>query len=141
LRTTLDLGLYAYGAYVIQVARSARVPLMAALAEHHRRAGARKPPVDGAACDLRETDLPKALRPHPHAIYSRRMDHTQILVLALANTPTMITVLIGIVINNARTSDLNSRMTLMESCLTNLDHKFDTRFDLLLSKVLEIDNG
>jgi len=69
------------------------------------------------------------------------MDHTQILVLALANTPTMITVLIGIVINNARTSDLNSRMTLMESCLTNLDHKFDTRFDLLLSKVLEIDNG
>ena len=68
------------------------------------------------------------------------MDRNQILVLALANVPTMITVLIGILINNARVSDLNARMGSVETRLTNLEHKFDTRFDLLLSKVVEIDN-
>ncbi len=87
-------------------------------------------------------------------VYWRQMDHAQILVLALANVPTMITVLIGILINNSRISDLNSRMSSFESRmnsfenrmnalenrLTTLDHKFDTRFDLLMSKVVEIDN-
>jgi hypothetical protein len=34
------------------------------------------------------------------------MDRTQILALALANVPTMITVLIGIWINNARIGEL-----------------------------------
>lgn len=68
------------------------------------------------------------------------MDHNQILILALSNVPTIITVLIGILINNARITDLNSRMTSMENRLTNLENKFDTRFDLLLSKVVEIDN-
>jgi flagellar capping protein FliD len=75
------------------------------------------------------------------------MDHTQILVLALANVPTMITVLIGILINNARIGDLNSRMTSLENRissienrLTNLESKFDTRFDLLLSKIVDLDN-
>jgi hypothetical protein len=75
------------------------------------------------------------------------MDHNQILVVSLANVPTFITVLIGILINNGRLSDLNSRMasmdgrmSSMESRLTQLDSKFDTRFDLLLSKVVEIDN-
>jgi hypothetical protein len=75
------------------------------------------------------------------------MDRTQILVLALANVPTMITVLIGILINNSRISDLNSRMNsfenrmnALENRLTNLEHKFDTRFDLLMSKVVEIGN-
>ena len=62
------------------------------------------------------------------------------IVLALANVPTMITVLIGILINNSRISDLNGRMTSVENRLTNLDHKFDTRFDLLLSKVVDLDN-
>jgi hypothetical protein len=79
------------------------------------------------------------------------MDHNQMLVLALANVPTMITVLIGILINNGRLSDLSSRMAgienritnlenKVESRITNLENKFDTRFDLLLSKVMEIDN-
>jgi len=68
------------------------------------------------------------------------MDRTQLYILALANVPTMITVLLGILINNARTGDLNSRMASMEGRLTNLSNKFDTRFDLLLSKVVEIDN-
>jgi hypothetical protein len=86
------------------------------------------------------------------------MDHNQLYILAIANVPTMITVLIGILLNNARFNDLNLRMTSMEGRLggldtrfnsfenridgriTNLETKFDTRFDLLLSKVVEIDN-
>ena len=75
------------------------------------------------------------------------MDVNQILMLALANVPTIITVLIGILLNNGRLTDLNSRMlslegrmTNLENRLTNLDNKFDTRFDLLLSKVVELDN-
>ena len=82
------------------------------------------------------------------------MDRSQLIVLALANVPTIITVLIGILINNARLNDLNSRMGSMEDRLggmdgrlgsmegriTALDHKFDTRFDLLLGKVVELDN-
>ena len=68
------------------------------------------------------------------------MDKNQILVLALANVPTIITVLIGILLNNGRLSDLNSRFAGMESRLANLEHKFDTRIDLLLSKVIDLDN-
>ena len=79
------------------------------------------------------------------------MDRNQMLVLALANVPTIITVLIGILLNNGRLTDLNSRMTAFETRLTRLDdklegrlasleQKFDTRFDLLLSKVVDLDN-
>jgi hypothetical protein len=72
------------------------------------------------------------------------MDKNQILVLALANVPTTITVLIGILLNNGRLSDLSSRFASMEirfeSRLASLEHKFDTRFDLLLSKVIDLDN-
>ena len=69
------------------------------------------------------------------------------LVLALANVPTIITVLIGILLNNGRINDLNSRFSGLETRFTglerkfeNLEHKFDTRFDLLLSKVIDVDN-
>jgi hypothetical protein len=89
------------------------------------------------------------------------MDRNQMFVLALANVPTIITVLIGILLNNGRLNDLNARMGSFESRLnsvdgrlggldgrlatmdariTALDHKFDTRFDLLLSKVVDLDN-
>jgi hypothetical protein len=68
------------------------------------------------------------------------MDKTQMLVLALANVPTIITVLIGILLNNGRLNDLNSRFSSLETRFTGLEHKFDTRFDLLLSKVVELDN-
>jgi hypothetical protein len=57
------------------------------------------------------------------------------LVPALANVPTILTVLIGILLNKGRFTDLNSRFTSIENGLTNLDQKFDTRFDLLLGKV------
>ena len=84
------------------------------------------------------------------------------LVLALANVPTIITVLIGILLNNGRLNDLNSRFSGLETRFTGmehkfdnrieglehkvdnrlagLEHKFDTRFDLLLSKVIDVDN-
>jgi hypothetical protein len=79
------------------------------------------------------------------------MDRNQMLVLALANAPTIVTVLIGILLNNGRLTDLNSRMAAFETRLTHMDdkleggltsleHKFDTRFDLLLSKVVDLDN-
>lgn len=62
------------------------------------------------------------------------------LALALANVPTIVTVLIGILLNNGRLNDLNARMTSLDTRLNGLDHKFVTRFDLLLSKVVELDN-
>jgi hypothetical protein len=75
------------------------------------------------------------------------MDRNQMLVLALANVPTIITVLIGILLNNGRLTDMNSRMaalemrlTHMDNKLTTLEQKFGTRFDLLLSKVVDLDN-
>ena len=68
------------------------------------------------------------------------MDKNQMLVLALANVPTIITVLIGILLNNGRLNDLNSRFTGLETRFSNMEHKFDTRFDLLLSKVVDLDN-
>ena len=79
------------------------------------------------------------------------MDRNQMLVLALANVPTIITVLIGILINNSRLNDVNLRISGWDTRLTNLDskldnrlagleHKFDTRFDLLLNKVVDLDN-
>jgi hypothetical protein len=50
------------------------------------------------------------------------MTDSQVLALALASLPTMITVLIGILINNARLGDLNARMG-------DLRHHMDTRFN------------
>jgi hypothetical protein len=75
------------------------------------------------------------------------MDHNALLVGALANVPTVITVLIGILINNSRISDLSSRISGMdgrigglEGRITNFENKMDTPFDMLLGKVVEIDN-
>ena len=73
------------------------------------------------------------------------------LVLALANVPTIIAVLIGILLNNGRLGDLSGNIRSMDVRITNmenkfdnrfasLEHKFDTRFDLLLSKVVDVDN-
>jgi len=68
--------------------------------------------------------------------------------------PTL-SVLVGILVNGMQFGALNARMNSLESRLdgkidaleskidsriTNLENKFDTRFDLLLSKVIDIDN-
>jgi hypothetical protein len=68
------------------------------------------------------------------------MDHNQMLVLALANVPTILTVLIGILLNNGRLNDLTGYVRSLDARLTNVDNKLDTRFDLLLSKVVDVDN-
>jgi hypothetical protein len=57
------------------------------------------------------------------------MTDSQILAIALASLPTMITVLIGILINNARLSDLNARMGdlrhHMDARFNEVDHRFE----------------
>ncbi len=75
------------------------------------------------------------------------MDHTAYIVAALANVPTIITVLIGILLNNGRLNDTNSRIAAIEGRmnafdqkLNNIDTKLDTRFDILIGKIDEIDN-
>jgi hypothetical protein len=46
------------------------------------------------------------------------MNDAQILTIALASVPTMLAVLVGILINNARLSDLRSYMTPASTRLT-----------------------
>ncbi len=50
------------------------------------------------------------------------MTDTHILTIALATVPTMITVLIGILINSSRLSDLRSNMDVR---FNNVDRRFD----------------
>ena len=61
------------------------------------------------------------------------MTDAQILTIALATVPTMITVLIGILINNSRISDLNARMgdfrTANDSRFGELRAYMDLRFN------------
>ena len=54
------------------------------------------------------------------------MTDTQILTIALATVPTMITVLIGILINNSRMSDLRSSV---DGRFTDLRAHMDLRFN------------
>jgi hypothetical protein len=68
------------------------------------------------------------------------MNDTQILTIALASVPTMLTVLIGILINNSRLSDLRSHLDVrfvevdrkfgeMDRKFSDIDRKMDRRFD------------
>jgi hypothetical protein len=50
------------------------------------------------------------------------MSDTQVLTIALASVPTILTVLIGILLNNARLSDVNSRLGELRS---HMDGRFD----------------
>jgi hypothetical protein len=62
------------------------------------------------------------------------MNDQQILTIALASAPTMITVLVGILVNNARLSDMNSR-------ISELSHRMDTGFrqvDVRLEEMKEL---
>jgi hypothetical protein len=92
--------------------------------------------------------------PASRAIIKATMEHSTYIAAALASVPTIITVLIGILLNNGRFTDLNSRMTAFEgrmnsfegrmqsfdSRLTGIDNKLDMRFDVLIGKVDDIDN-
>jgi len=55
--------------------------------------------------------------------------HQQILTIALASVPTMLTVLIGILLNNARLSDLNNRLGDMNARIAELREHMDSGFD------------
>ena len=61
------------------------------------------------------------------------MTDSQLLAIALASAPTMITVLIGILINNARLGDLrqymDARFNDVDRRLEALDRKVDQRFE------------
>lgn len=48
--------------------------------------------------------------------------------------------LLGVMFNGALFLALNSRMSTLDSRMTSLESKFDVRFDMLLSKVVDIDN-
>ena len=50
------------------------------------------------------------------------MNDTQMLTIALASVPTMLTVLVGILINNSRLSDVHSRLGELRS---HMDGRFD----------------
>lgn len=62
-----------------------------------------------------------------------RMTESQILAIALASVPTMITVLIGILINNARLGDLrhymDARFNQVDQRFNEMDRKMDHRFE------------
>jgi hypothetical protein len=51
------------------------------------------------------------------------------LTIALATVPTMLTVLIGILLNNARLSDVNSRLGEFRSHMDARFNDIDRRFD------------
>lgn len=60
------------------------------------------------------------------------MTDSQLLAIALAAAPTMITVLIGILINNARLGDVNARFD-------DMRHYIDTRFNQVDQRFDEVD--
>jgi len=57
------------------------------------------------------------------------MTDTQILTIALSTAPTMLLVLIGILINNARLGDTNTRISETNTCIGELRSHMDVRFE------------
>jgi hypothetical protein len=57
------------------------------------------------------------------------MSDTQLLTIALTAVPTMLTVLLGILINNGRLTDLNNRIGDLRSDMDSRFDRVDTRFD------------
>jgi len=61
--------------------------------------------------------------------HQEQMSDTQLLTIVLAVVPTMVTVLVGILINNARLTDLRTHLDVR---FANIDQRFndvDRRFD------------
>jgi hypothetical protein len=78
------------------------------------------------------------------------MDNQQILAIALASAPTMLTVLVGILVNNARLSDMNARMGDLNTRLaetnvriaelrTHMDLRFDETKELWRSELHRVE--
>ena len=64
------------------------------------------------------------------------MTDTQMLTVALASVPTMITVLIGILINNARLCDLKNHV---DAQFAHVDHRFDDMKDMWRSELHRVE--
>jgi hypothetical protein len=71
------------------------------------------------------------------------MDNSQILTFALAAVPNMLAVLAGILINNARLSDTNTRISElrghMDSRFNDVDRRFDEMRDLWRSELYRVE--
>jgi hypothetical protein len=71
------------------------------------------------------------------------MNETQILTIALSTVPTMLTVLVGILINNARLGDVNIRLgelrSHMDSRFDDVDRRFDEMKDLWRSELHRVE--
>ena len=78
------------------------------------------------------------------------MGQTQIITFALAAVPTMLTVLVGILINNSRLSDMNARLgdtnarigelrSHMDSRFNDVDRRFDEMRDLWRSELYRVE--
>jgi hypothetical protein len=64
------------------------------------------------------------------------MDGNQTLPVALASVPTMLTVLVGILINNSRLSDMNTRIGELRS---HMDSRFEEMKDLWRSELHRVE--
>ncbi len=71
------------------------------------------------------------------------MDNSQILTAALAAVPTMLTVLVGILVNNSRLSDTNTRIddlrAHMDTQFKVVDRRFDEMRDLWRSELYRVE--
>lgn len=71
------------------------------------------------------------------------MDNTQLLTIVLAAVPTMLAVLVGILINNARLNDTNARIADTNARIGELrehvDHRFDQMHDLWRSELYRVE--
>jgi hypothetical protein len=64
------------------------------------------------------------------------MTETQLLTIGLSTVPTMIVVLIGILINNARLSDVNARLGELRS---HMDQRFNDMRDTWRSELHRVE--
>jgi hypothetical protein len=64
------------------------------------------------------------------------MDNSQTLTISLAAVPNMLAVLAGILINNARLSDTNTRISELRA---HLDTRFDEMRDLWRSELYRVE--
>jgi flagellar capping protein FliD len=67
------------------------------------------------------------------------MSDTQLLPIALAALPTMLTVLVGILINNSRLGDMNSRLSDMNSRLNDMGTRIDDLRAHMDSRFADVD--
>jgi hypothetical protein len=71
------------------------------------------------------------------------MTDTQVLTIALATVPTMLAVLVGILVNNSRLTDLRSYMDArfndVDGRLNGIDRRFDEMKDIWRSELHRVE--